>query len=82
MWYIVYMAVLNLRGVPEELARRLKANASLRGQTLLDYCVEVLSESSSVGGVGMRGGDGVPGGVRVAGSDADRKVHAVPKAKR
>lgn len=41
--YIVYMAVLNLRGVPDELACRLKADAALRGASLRDYCVLLLS---------------------------------------
>lgn len=42
-WYNCHMAVLNLRGVPDELAQRLKADAALAGVSLRDYCVRLLS---------------------------------------
>ena len=44
------MAVLNLRGVPDELAQKLKADAALAGVSLRDYCVLLLSGSGVVSG--------------------------------
>lgn len=37
------MAILNLRGVPDELKSRLKAQAALAGESLRDHCVHILS---------------------------------------
>ena len=47
-WYNMYMAVLNLRGVPDRVAQKLKADAALSGSTLRDYCVLLLSGRTSV----------------------------------
>lgn len=44
------MAVLNLRGLPDELAQKLKADAALAGASLKDYCVRLLSGSGLVSG--------------------------------
>lgn len=53
------MAVLNLRGVPDQLASQLKADAALMGRTLRDHCVQLLSG---------RGVEGHASAVAVAGS--------------
>ncbi len=53
LWYNCHMAVLNLRGVPDELAQRLKADAALAGVSLRDYCVRLLSGRGVV--VGTQG---------------------------
>lgn len=66
MWYIMYMAVLNLRGIPENLMRRLKADASLKGMTLLDHCVGVL------GGIALSQDDQERKALRV-GSDIENE---------
>ncbi len=42
-WYICYMAVLNLRGIPNGLVQTLKADAALAGVTLRDHCVRLLA---------------------------------------
>ena len=43
-WYICYMAVLNLRGIPTGLVQTLKADAALAGVTLRDHCVRLLGD--------------------------------------
>ena len=42
------MAVLNLRGVPDELAKRLKSEAALVGISLREYCVGILGCAMAV----------------------------------
>jgi hypothetical protein len=51
------MAVLNIREVPEELARRLKSEAALMGKPLREYCISLLE----------RGGRDVAEGIAGAG---------------
>jgi hypothetical protein len=93
MWYIVYMGVLNLRKIPDDLIRRMKARAAENGVTLRDECLEVIRRHCGVIGSGSagevvegdhvgRGGPGSssPGPVKRAGNDAAVPVLPKPKS--
>jgi hypothetical protein len=42
LWYNVYMAVLNLRGIDPEIMAALKMAAARDGKTLRQHCIDVL----------------------------------------
>ena len=65
------MAVLNLRGVPDELAKRLKSEAALVGISLREYCVGILGCAMAVADKKWPW-DGY--GVSGAGSGVSRKI--------
>lgn len=44
------MAVLNLRGVPEDLARLVKATAASEGKTIPQFVTEILEQNVKRGG--------------------------------
>jgi hypothetical protein len=44
------MAVLNLRGIPDELARQVKATAASEGKKLVPFVIEVLERDMRRGG--------------------------------
>lgn len=69
------MAVLNLRGVPELLARRLKSEAAAQGKTLVAYVVEILNKENQESKYRV---EQSPSGFERIGIE-ERKVRAVPK---
>ena len=44
------MAVFNLRGVPDELARLVKATAASEGKTLTQFVIDILERDVKRGG--------------------------------
>ena len=41
-WYTLYMGVLNLRNIPDDLIRRMKVRAAENGVSLKDECLEII----------------------------------------
>jgi hypothetical protein len=74
--YIVYMGVLNLRGVDEKVIAECKAAAALEGETLKGWAEKVLAKEAGYvrdglssglrGDIGKSGERGDTGGVRSA----------------
>ena len=44
------MAVFNLRGIPDELARQVKATAASEGKTLVQFVLDILERDMRRGG--------------------------------
>jgi len=61
------MVVLNLRKIPRDLVRRLKADPALSGKTLREHCVGLLSQDGGRGGTRqVQGRVGETGEERIA----------------
>ena len=70
--YHAYMGVLNLRGIPDELIRRLKMEAAECGVTLRQRCIDVLGNTVYIGG--NHDGDGGVDGQTSKGGKGGRGV--------
>jgi hypothetical protein len=44
------MAVINLRGIPDELARQVKATAASEGKTIIQFVADILERDMKRGG--------------------------------
>lgn len=77
--YHVYMGVLNLRNIPDELIRKMKMRAAENGVTLKDECLEIIRrhcgvvDSAGVGETGKTDHAGRRGQGGLKGDEAQRR---------
>lgn len=78
------MAVLNLRGIPDELARMVKATAASEGKTLVEFATELFERDVRRGGwtAGKKNSEGNNAEIATGGSAGVAAAGISPEGKR